>query len=156
MNKVFLIGHLVKDPELRYTSSNIPVASFTLAVNRNFTNQNGEKEVDFINIVAWKKQAENIHKYCFKGSKVAIDGRLQTRTYEDQNGQKRYVTEVVADNVQFLDTKAAREQRQTSDDINPYNLDKKEENKVDMSDIPDDPFKDFGEEIKLSENDLPF
>lgn len=156
MNKVFLIGRLVRDPELRYTSSNIPVASFSLAVNRNFTNQSGEREADFINIVVWRKQAENCKNYINQGSQVAIDGRLQTRTYEDQNGQKRYVTEVVADNVQFLDTKASREQRQTSDDINPYNLEKKEENKVDMSDIPDDPFKDFGEEIKLSENDLPF
>ena len=146
MNKVFLIGRLVRDPELRYTSSNIPVASFSLAVNRNFTNQSGEREADFINIVVWRKQAENCKNYINQGSQVAIDGRLQTR----------YVTEVVADNVQFLDTKASREQRQTSDDINPYNLDKKEENKVDMSDIPDDPFKDFGEEIKLSENDLPF
>ena len=156
MNKVFLIGHLVKDPELRYTSSNIPVASFSLAVNRNFTNQSGEREADFINIVVWRKQAENCKNYLTKGSQVAIEGRIQTRSYDGQDGQKRYVTEVVADNVQFLDTKASREQRQTSDDINPYNLDKKEENKVDMSDIPDDPFKDFGEEIKLSENDLPF
>ena len=159
MNKVFLIGRLVRDPELRYTSSNIPVATFSLAVNRNFTNQNGERDADFINIVVWRKQAENCKNYINQGSQVAIDGRLQTRSYDDQNGQKRYVTEVVADNVQFLDTKAAREQRiQTSqtEDINPYNLDKKEDNKVDMSDIPEDPFKDFGEEIKLSDNDLPF
>lgn len=159
MNKVFLIGRLVRDPELHYTSSNIPVATFSLAVNRNFTNQNGEREADFINIVVWRKQAENCKNYINQGSQVAIDGRLQTRSYDDQNGQKRYVTEVVADNVQFLDTKAAREQRiQTSqtEDINPYNLDKKEDNKVDMSDIPEDPFKDFGEEIKLSDNDLPF
>lgn len=159
MNKVFLIGRLVRDPELRYTSSNIPVATFSLAVNRNFTNQNGEREADFINIVVWRKQAENCKNYINQGSQVAIDGRLQTRSYDDQNGQKRYVTEVVADNVQFLDTKAAREQRiktSQTEDINPYNLDKKEDNKVDMSDIPEDPFKDFGEEIKLSDNDLPF
>ena len=108
MNKVFLIGRLVRDPELRYTSSNIPVATFSLAVNRNFTNQNGEREADFINIVVWRKQAENCKNYINQGSQVAIDGRLQTRSYDDQNGQKRYVTEVVADNVQFLDTKAAR------------------------------------------------
>lgn len=156
MNKVFLIGRLVRDPELRYTSSNIPVASFSLAVNRNFTNQNGEREADFINIVVWRKQAENCKNYINQGSQVAIDGRLQTRSYDDQNGQKRYVTEVIADNVQFLDTKASREQRMQNEDINPYNLDKKEEKTVDMSDIPEDPFKDFGEEIKLSDNDLPF
>ena len=152
MNKVFLIGRLTRDPELRYTSSNIPVVTFSLAVNRNFTNQNGEREADFINIVVWRKQAENIKNYISQGSQVAIDGRIQTRKYEDQNGQKRYVTEVVADNVQFLDTKASREQRETSEDVNPYNLG----DKKDMSDIPDDPFKDFGEEIKVEENDLPF
>ncbi len=154
MNKVFLIGRLTRDPELRYTSSNIPVASFSIAVNRTFANQNGEREADFINIVVWRKQAENCKNYLNQGSQVAIDGRIQTRNYEDQNGQKRYVTEVVADNVQFLDTKAAREQREESSNINPYNIDKKQN--IDMNDIPDDPFKDFGEEIKIDENDLPF
>lgn len=154
MNKVFLIGRLTRDPELRYTSSNIPVASFSIAVNRTFANQNGEREADFINIVVWRKQAENCKNYLNQGSQVAIDGRIQTRNYDDQNGQKRYVTEVVADNVQFLDTKAAREQRAESNNINPYNIDSKPS--VDMSDIPEDPFKDFGEEIKIDENDLPF
>ena len=154
MNKVFLIGRLTRDPELRYTSSNIPVASFSIAVNRTFANQNGEREADFINIVVWRKQAENCKNYLNQGSQVAIDGRIQTRNYEDQNGQKRYVTEVVADNVQFLDTKAAREQREESSNINPYNIDKKQN--IDMNDIPDDPYKDFGEEIKIDENDLTF
>ena len=155
MNKVFLIGRLVRDPELRYTSSNIPVATFSLAVNRNFTGQNGERETDFINIVVWRKQAENCKNYINQGSQVAIDGRIQTRSYDDQNGQKRYVTEVVADNVQFLDTKASREQKQENNSVNPYNLDepKKENN---LNDIQDDPFKDFGAEIKIEENDLPF
>lgn len=166
MNKVFLIGRLTRDPELRYTGNNTPVATFSLAVNRNFTNQSGEREADFINIVVWRKQAENVKNYIGQGSQVAIDGRIQTRNYDDQNGQKRYVTEVVADNVQFLDTKAQREQRQSgesnyndfgnqsnssSSDVNPYNLGNNESN-----DIPEDPFKDFGEEIKIEENDLPF
>ena len=104
MNKVFLIGRLTRDPELRYTGNNTPVATFSIAVNRNFTNQSGEREADFINIIVWRKQAENIKNYVKKGSQVAIDGRIQTRNYE-QDGVKRYVTEVVADNVQFLDTK---------------------------------------------------
>ena len=160
MNKVFLIGRLTRDPELRYTGNNTPVATFSLAVNRNFTNQSGEREADFINIVVWRKQAENVKNYIGQGSQVAIDGRIQTRNYEDQNGQKRYVTEVVADNVQFLDTKAQREQRETNNsyapkeeanDVNPYNIDNASSN-----DIPEDPFKDFGEEIKIEENDLPF
>ena len=159
MNKAFLIGRLTRDPELRYTGNNTAVASFTIAVNRTYTNQAGEREADFIPVVVWRRQAESVKNYLSQGSQVAVEGRIQVRSYDDQNGQKRYVTEVVADNVQFLDTKAAREQRiQTSqtEDINPYNLDKKEDNKVDMSDIPEDPFKDFGEEIKLSDNDLPF
>ena len=156
MNKVFLIGRLVRDPELRYTSSNIPVATFSLAVNRNFAGQNGERETDFINIVVWRKQAENCKNYINQGSQVAIDGRIQTRSYDDQNGQKRYITEVVADNVQFLDTKASREQRMETSNINPYNLGSQEPRTMNMGDIPEDPFKDFGEEIKIEENDLPF
>ena len=144
MNKVFLIGHLVKDPELRYTSSNIPVASFILSVNRNFINQNGEKEVDFINIVSWKKQAENIHKYCFKGSKVAIEGRVQVRSYDDQNGQKRYITEVVSENIEFLSTKKEEtKEKSNSEIIKDVMTDK-------------DPFEDFAKETQVANSDLPF
>ena len=157
MNRVVLIGRLARDPELRYTSSNIATCTFSLAVNRNFTNQAGEREADFINIVVWRKQAENCKNYLNKGSQVAVEGRIQTRNYEDQNGQKRYVTEVVADNVQFLDTKASREQRMNnSNNVNPYNLSEAEAPQTRASDIPEDPFKDFGEEIKIEENDLPF
>ena len=154
MNKVFLIGRLTRDPEIRYTSSNVAVTTFSIAVNRTFANQNGEREADFINIVVWRKQAENCKNYLNQGSQVAIDGRIQTRNYEDQNGQKRYVTEVVADNVQFLDTKAAREQREANSG-NVYDMPSQEE-MPQTSDIPEDPFKDFGEEIKIEENDLPF
>ena len=105
MNKVFLIGRLTRDPELRYTGNNTAVASFSIAVNRNFTNQSGEREADFINIVVWRKQAENVKNYLTQGSQVAIDGRIQTRSYDDQDGKKRYVTEVIADNVDFLGSK---------------------------------------------------
>ena len=106
MNKVFLIGRLTRDPELRYTGSNTAVASFSLAVNRNFINDEGEREADFINIVVWKKQAENVKKYLSKGSKVAIEGRLQISTYQNQKGENRYITEVVAENIEFLDNKS--------------------------------------------------
>ena len=153
MNKVFLIGRLTKDPELRYTGSNIAVATFSLAVNRNFQNQSGEREADFINIVVWRKQAENVKNYLTQGSQVAIDGRIQTRSYDDQDGKKRYVTEVVADNVEFLGSKSSNK---GSNDVmdNPFQV----ENEVDMktTDIKDDPFKDFGDEIKISDDDLPF
>ena len=154
MNKVFLIGRLTADPELRYTSSNLPVASFSLAVNRSFTSQSGEREADFINIVVWNKQAENCKNYLNKGSQVAIDGRIQVSKYQDQSGQNRYRTEVVANNVQFLDTKARREQRVENSSVNPYNLGEQKE--VNLNDIPDDPFKDFGAEIKIEENELPY
>lgn len=107
MNKVFLIGRLTRDPELRYTGNNTAVATFTLAVNRNFTNQSGEREADFINCVVWRKQAENVKKYVHQGTQVAVEGRIQVRSYDDQNGQRRYVTEVVADNVEFLTPKGS-------------------------------------------------
>ena len=104
LNRVILIGRLTRDPELKYIPSGIPVASFTLAVDRPFTNKDGEKETDFIPIVVWRKQAENCASYLGKGSLVAVEGRIQVRTYE-QEGQRRYMTEVVADNVRFLDRK---------------------------------------------------
>ena len=159
MNKVFLIGRLVRDPELRYTGSNIAVATFSLAVNRNFAGANGERETDFINIVVWRKQAENCKNYITQGSQVAIDGRIQTRTYDDKDGQKRYVTEVVADNVQFLDTKASRENRESvgsnnSASSSPYDF--QPDIDVSTTDVKEDPFKDFGEEIKIEDDDLPF
>lgn len=102
MNKAILIGNLTKDPELSKTQSNISVCSFTIAVNRSYTNEAGKREADFINIVAWRALADNCAKYLNKGSKVAICGQIQTRSYEDKNGTKRYVTEVVADDVEFL------------------------------------------------------
>lgn len=110
MNKVILIGRLTKEPELRYTTNNIAVTTFTLAVDRI-----GSEETDFINIVVWRKQAENCQKYLEKGSKVAIEGSIQTRNYEDKNGNKRHITEVIAENVQFLDSKSKVKQ-----EVNEY------------------------------------
>ena len=110
MNKCFLIGNLTRDPELRTTSgSGLSICSFTVAVTRRFTNQNGEREADFIPVVTWRATAENCAKYLRKGSQVAVLGAIQTRSYEGNDGQKRYVTEVVADEVQFLNRIAGRE-----------------------------------------------
>ncbi len=160
MNKVFLIGRLTKDPELRYTSSNVATATFSLAVDRNFTNQNGEREADFINIVVWRKQAENVKNYLTKGSQVAIDGRIQTRSYDGQDGQKRYVTEVVADNVQFLGTRSANTNNGGSnvepafnDNATPYDFASTPNQTTDVS---NDPFADFGSSIEISDDELPF
>ena len=105
MNKVLLIGNLTSEPQLRYTANNIPVASFTIAVNRNLTKEDGTKETDFINIIVWNKRAENVKNYLDKGSKVGISGRLQVRKYQNERGENRYVTEVVADEVEFLNSK---------------------------------------------------
>ena len=178
MNKVFLIGRLTRDPELRYTSSNIAAATFTVAVNRNFTNQNGERDADFINVIAWRKTAENIKNYLSKGSQIAIDGRIQTRSYDAQDGTKRYVTEVLADNVQFLDratpnnggnnnysnnnnspfgapsfNQAAPSAPQFNDNASPYDF----ASSAPSTSIPaNDPFSEFGSSIEISDDDLPF
>ncbi len=102
-NRVILIGRLTRDPELRYVPSGAPVASFTLAVDRPFRDQQGNRETDFIDIVAWRKLAEQVSQYVTKGRLVAVEGRLQIRSYETQDGQKRKVAEVVADGIRFLD-----------------------------------------------------
>lgn len=106
MNKVMLIGNLTRDPELRTTSSGTSVCTFSIAVNRNFTNAAGEREADFINITVWRGLAENCAKYLTKGRKVAVCGALQSRTYDDKEGNKRYALEVVADDVEFLSSRS--------------------------------------------------
>jgi len=158
MNKVVLIGRLTRDPELRYTGSNTPVATFSLAVNRNFSNQNGEREADFINIVVWRKQAENVKNYLTQGSQVAVEGRIQTRTYDDPNGNKRYITEVVADNVEFLGSKNSSNTNMNSTAKNaeptPYDFGDAPEPKG--TDVDSNPFADFGASIEISDDELPF
>ena len=109
INNVVLVGRMTRDAELRYTPSNQAVATFTLAVNRNFKNQNGEREADFINCVIWRQQAENLSNWAKKGTLVGVTGRIQTRNYENQQGQRVYVTEVIADNFQILESRATRE-----------------------------------------------
>ena len=150
MNKVVLIGRLTKDPELRCTSSNIPTVTFSLAVNRPFQNQNGVREADFINIVMWRKQAETAKKYLSKGSLIAVDGRIQTRNYDGTDGKKVYVTEVVADNFEFLESKGQRA-NMTSDE----NMDSFVQN-MPTTDVKDEPYIDFGDTIELSDDDIAF
>lgn len=105
INKAVLVGRLVRDPEYRTTPSGVQVATFTLAVNRTFTNQQGEREADYINCVVFRKTAENVNQYLSKGKLAGVDGRLQSRSYDNKEGQKVFVTEVVCDNVQFLEPK---------------------------------------------------
>ncbi|NUI93516.1 single-stranded DNA-binding protein [Staphylococcus borealis] len=110
INRVVLVGRLTKDPEFRTTSNDVNVATFTLAVNRTFTNANGEREADFINVVVFRRQAENVNNYLSKGQLAGVDGRIQSRSYENQEGKRVFVTEVVADSVQFLEPKNNNQQ----------------------------------------------
>ncbi len=166
MNRVLLVGRLTKDPELRYTPNGIAVATFTLAVNRTFSNQQGEREADFINCVVWRKPAENVANYLKKGSLAGVDGRLSTRNYEGQDGKRVYVTEVVADSVQFLETRSSgnNEQRGSfapqpsgfgynDQGSNPFGS---SGNNRPSAPRNDDPFANAGQPIDISDDDLPF
>ncbi|MCE4992990.1 single-stranded DNA-binding protein [Staphylococcus haemolyticus] len=110
LNRAILVGRLTKDPEFRTTPNGVNVATFTLAVNRTFTNANGEREADFINVVVFRKQADNVNNYLSKGQLAGVDGRIQSRSYENKEGQRVFVTEVVADSVQFLEPKNNNQQ----------------------------------------------
>lgn len=123
LNNVSLVGRLTKDVELRYTSSNVAVATFTLAVNRTFKNENGDREADFINCVMWRQQAENLASWAKKGALIGITGRIQTRSYDNQQEQRVYVTEVVAEQFQLLESKGQQgnqgQQRQQAQQQTP-------------------------------------
>lgn len=139
MNNTVLVGNLTKDVDLRYTSNGTATGNFTLAVSRAFKNAAGEKETDFINCVVWRKQAEVLAEYTGKGSKIAVRGRIQTRNYENKEGQRVYVTEVVVEEFTFLDSK--------KDSGTSYS--KPEPNN-------DDPFASSGQELQIDPDSLPF
>jgi single-strand DNA-binding protein len=138
MNRVVLVGRLTKDPDLKYTPNGVPVATFTLAVNRPFKT-NGEQEADFINCVVWRKPAENAANFLKKGSLAGVDGRIQTRNYEGQDGKKVYVTEVQAESVQFLEPKG----------------EKKQQEEAPKTKVSEDPFQGNGS-IDINDDMLPF
>jgi single-strand DNA-binding protein len=148
LNRSVLVGRLTKDPDLRYTTSGVAVATFTLAVNRNFKNANGEMEADFINIVVWRKPAENVANFLKKGSLVGIDGRIQTRNYDGQDGKRVYITEVVAESVQFLESKN-KSNYQPPADPPP------ERESYSSQSRNNDPFAGSGQ-IDIKDDDLPF
>ena len=166
MNKVFLIGRLTRDPEMRTTPSGVATTSFSIAVQRNYANAQGDREADFINCVAWRKQAENIAKYCTKGSQVAVDGRIQTRNYDAQDGTKRYVTEVIADNVTFLGSRSGSGESSSYAANNYNNVSNVNDsmssnnfggsNDIVTTDLSEDPYANMGSEVALSDDDLPF
>jgi single-strand DNA-binding protein len=159
INRVVLVGRLTKDPELRYTPSGVAVANFTLAVNRNFTNQQGEREADFIQCQIWKKQAENVANFLKKGSLAGVDGRIQTRSYEDTNnpGKRIYVTEVVGESVQFLEPRGANGgQNNNTGDIGTQTNANQYQGRGGGNPPQDDPFAQDGKPIDISDDDLPF
>ena len=145
INRVILIGRLTKDPELKYTSSGTAVGTFSLAVNRQFTNANGNREADFINCVIWRKSAENFANFTHKGSLVGIDGRLQTRNYENQKGQRIYVTEVVVDDFSLLEKRASDNQNANQTQTGSNQTHKSA-----------DSVANNGQAIDINDDDLPF
>jgi len=151
MNKVLLVGRLTIKPELRYTNANVPYTRYSVAVDRGTNSQTGERMTDFINIVTWRKQAEVICQYLNKGSLVSIEGRIQTGNFTDKDGNKRYSTDVVTDNVRFLESKAQAEARANNmDNTTPYDF---QEPSNDIS-IDNDPFADFGDSVSIDDNFL--
>mgnify|MGYP005980619891 FL=1 len=174
INRTVLVGRLTRDPELRYTGSGAAVVTFTVAVNRQFTNSQGEREADFINCVMWRKAAENFANFTRKGSLVGIDGRIQTRSYENQQGQRVYVTEVVAENFSLLESRSSSERRQEGDNNfgnsqsapsqqqpssgNPFDGGQSNHSGAQQpnNSNPNDPFANGGQSIDISDDDLPF
>ena len=157
MNNVVLVGRLTRDPELRTTPNGIATCQISIAVN-GLPNQNGERTTDFINVQVWRRQAENVSKYCTKGSQVGVVGRIHTRSYDANDGTKRYVTEVVADNITFLGSKGSSVSSNGGfvDAMPDYNTVSQPSYSSTPTDLTDDPFKDFGSEVVLSDDDLPF
>ena len=155
MNKAILIGRLTRDPELRTTPTGRNVCQFAIAVNRTYTSANGEREADFINCVVWDKQAENLAKYQKKGNQIAVEGRIQTRNYDDNNGRKVYVTEVLVNNVSFLDAKGSSNAGSSFDSL-PEPPMQEEPERLETVSVEKDPFEAFGDSIEISDNDLPF
>ncbi|MCI8445637.1 MAG: single-stranded DNA-binding protein [Bacilli bacterium] len=156
MNRVMLVGRLTIKPELRYTGSNLPYSRFSVAVNRTFTNSQGQREADFINVVVWRKQAENVCNFLDKGSLVSVEGRLQTSSYE-VNGEKRYRVEVVADSVQFLESKGTRSQgnyQGGNDNVSPYDYQSNNNSTTNDISVENDPFADFGESVTIDDDFL--
>ncbi|MGY4105059.1 single-stranded DNA-binding protein [Ignavigranum ruoffiae] len=173
MNTVQLVGRLTREVDLKFTSSGVAVGTFTLAVNRSFTNQQGEREADFINCVIWRKAAENLANFTRKGSQIGVEGRIQTRNYENQQGQRVYVTEVVVNNFHLLEPRSVTEQRPVSnnsnnsyssptfDNTNQFNnnkssFDNKSFNNNFDNQFSQSPFVEDGRPIEISEDDLPF
>ncbi|MEB5791460.1 single-stranded DNA-binding protein [Mammaliicoccus sciuri] len=169
INRVVLVGRLTKEPEYRVTPSGVQVATFTLAINRTFTNQNGERHADFINCVVFRTPAENVNKYLNKGNLAGVEGRLQSRSYENNEGKRVYVTEVVCDSVQFLEPKSNNQQQsnyqrpqynqqqgyQQQNYQQPNNYQQPQNNQY-PAPQQHNPFTNANGPIDINDDDLPF
>lgn len=153
MNKVFLIGRLSRDPELRHTGNGTAVCQINVAISRPVA-QGRDPETDFINVTVWNKPAENVARYLSKGRQVAIEGRIQTRNYDNNEGKRVYVTEVIASNVEFLGSANDSNRTMTSpqNEENPFDYPEPTE----ATSVDNDPFASFGEKVEISDSDLPF
>lgn len=168
INRVVLVGRLTKDPELRYTPNGIASCRFTVAVNRTFKGQNGEQEADFINCQAWRKQAENLANFMKKASLIGLEGRIQTGSYEGQDGKRVYTTDVVADSIQFLEPRNSTGGTQrTSNYESSTNTGGTNQtplqgnyggnnNQPSYTRVDEDPFANSKGPVEVSEDDLPF
>lgn len=175
INRAVITGRLTKDPELRYTANGNAVVSFTVAVNRTFTNSQGEREADFINCVMWRKAAENFANFTHKGSLVGIDGRIQTRNYENDQGNKVFVTEVLGENFSLLESRSHDQQQSQQTKTEPTQTVPTQTNQPQKKTYEEtngmnsngtygkptepkqsDPFADNGKPINISDDDLPF
>lgn len=173
INRVVLVGRLTKDPELKYTQSGVAVTRFTLAVNRTFANQQGQREADFINCVTWRKQAENTANFLRKGSLAGVEGRIQTSSFDGKDGNRVFMTEVVADSVQFLEPRGATAERSGVSNMGmgapsydappqqqyqqqPSQQSNYQPNQQNYTRTDDDPFSIGGGPVTVSDDDLPF
>ena len=150
LNRVILVGNLTKDPEIRNTGDGTPVANLRIAVNRQWTNKQGEREADFFNVVAWRKLAELCGQYLAKGSSIAVDGRLQSRNWDTQDGQKRTTVEIVADNVQFLN------RTQPAPETVAVETSQQEPAQQETTSGDDIPLETPAEETEVGDDDIPF
>lgn len=159
MNKVMLIGRFTRDPESRMGSNSMEISRFSLACQGDFVNKDGQRDVEFINCVAFNRTAQTINRFCKKGQQISVTGRIRNSSYDAQDGSKRYTTDIVVDQFEFLGSRGDSNQGSYQENNNynaaPSNIDDYAAS-IETTDISEDPYKDFGEEINISSDDLPF
>ena len=153
MNKVILTGRLTRDPESRMGSNSMEVARFSLACQNDFVNRDGQRSTEFINCVAFGRTASTINRYCAKGRMISVTGRIRNSSYDAQDGSKRYTTDVIVENFEFLGGTGAPSE---GGNFEPRSNNNDNMSNIETTDVSEDPYKDFGEEINISSDDLPF